>query len=42
VEYLLFRDGVERPNVVLQGDSSKRVDGRGDSGAVVELPSVQG
>ncbi len=30
--YLLFRDGVERSYVVLQGDSSKRVDGGRDSG----------
>ncbi len=30
--YLLFRDGVEGPDIVLQGDSSKRVDGGGDSG----------
>ncbi len=25
--YLLFRDGVDGPDVVLQGDGSKRVDG---------------
>jgi hypothetical protein len=30
--YLLSRDGVERPDVVLQGDSSQRGDGGGDSG----------
>ncbi len=32
MDYLLFRDGVEGSDVVLQGDSSKRVDGGGDSG----------
>ncbi len=42
MDYLLFRDGVEGPDVVLQGDSSERVDGGGDSGEGVELPSVQG
>jgi hypothetical protein len=31
VDYLLLRDGVEGPDVVLQGDSSKRVDGGGVS-----------
>jgi hypothetical protein len=36
VDYLLFRDSVEGPDVVLQGDSSKRVDGGGDSGDVVD------
>jgi hypothetical protein len=40
--YLLFRDGIEGPDVVLQGDSSKRVDGGGDSGESVELPSMEG
>ncbi len=37
-----FRDIVEGDDVVLQGDGGERVDSRGDSGDVVELPSVQG
>ncbi len=30
--YLLFRDVVEGPDVVIQGDGYERVDGGGDSG----------
>jgi hypothetical protein len=40
--YLLFRDGVEGPDVIFQGDGGERVDGGRDSGEGVELPSVQG
>jgi hypothetical protein len=40
--YLLFRDDVERPDVVLQGDGGERVDSGGDRGEGVELPSIQG
>ncbi len=41
MDYLLFRDGVEGPDVVLQGDSSEGVDDGGERGEEVELPSVQ-
>ncbi len=37
-----FRDGVEGPDAILQGDSGEGFDGGGDSGEVVELLSVQG
>ncbi len=30
--YLLFKDGVDGPDVVLRGDSGERVDAGGDSG----------
>jgi hypothetical protein len=30
--YLLFRDSVEGPDVILQGDSSERIDCGGESG----------
>jgi hypothetical protein len=30
--YLLFRDGIEGPDVICQGYSGERVDGGGDSG----------
>ncbi len=36
MDYLLFREGVEGPNVVLQGDGCKVVDGGGDSGEGVD------
>ncbi len=54
MDNLLFRDSVEEsdvvhqgyggegPDLVLLGDSSKRVDGGGVSVKGVELPSVQG
>jgi hypothetical protein len=32
VDYLLFRDSVERSYVILQGDGGERVNGGGDSG----------
>ncbi len=31
MDYLLFRDGVEGPDIVLQGDGCEGVDGGGDS-----------
>jgi hypothetical protein len=38
----VFRDSVNGPDVVHQGDRGERVAGGGDSGEWVELPSVQG
>ncbi len=42
MDYLLFRNSLEGPDVILQGDGSEGVDGEGDSVKGVELPSVKG